>query len=240
MVDFHTHILPGIDDGSKDIDETIRLLRMQYEQGVTKIVLTPHFYAGEMSADKFLSRRKKSYELVEAKREQEPWIPELFLGAEVYYFPGMGDADILPQLCIAGTDILLLEMPFAQWTSSICEDVKKMIYKRKLTVVLAHVERYAEFQLDKTYWNRIMDYPVILQFNAGALRSWKKKRLIFRFLKQEVPMVVGSDTHNCTSRRPNLEEGRQIVRKKFGDNVWTQMHERMERMLKSCEEREAP
>ncbi len=75
--------------------------------------------------------------------------PVFYKGAEVYYFAGMGKAEMVPELCIEGTNILLLEMPFAQWDKGVVEDVKFLVQKRKLTLIIAHIERYYPFQKTK-------------------------------------------------------------------------------------------
>ena len=53
MIDFHTHILPGIDDGSRNSEESIQMLNLEQEQDITKIVFTPHFYANRNSVERF-------------------------------------------------------------------------------------------------------------------------------------------------------------------------------------------
>ena len=58
MIDFHTHILPGLDDGAKTLDESIQLLKMEEEQGVDTIVLTPHYYHEREDLKSFLQRRQ--------------------------------------------------------------------------------------------------------------------------------------------------------------------------------------
>ena len=65
MIDFHTHILPGIDDGSRDIVQTKELLRQAHRQGIHQILATPHFYADRDSAGHFLRKRKESLEIVQ-------------------------------------------------------------------------------------------------------------------------------------------------------------------------------
>ena len=60
MIDLHTHVLPGMDDGSRSPEESARMLRELAAQGVTLAAATPHFYAGENSPDRFLRRRKEA------------------------------------------------------------------------------------------------------------------------------------------------------------------------------------
>ena len=148
MIDFHTHILPGMADGSQATHESLQMLTLESEQGAQEILLTPHFYAHFDKILSFLERREHSFrKLTKALNEHDMGTPlSLRKGAEVYYFPGIGDAKQIRELTIEGTDILLLEMPFAQWTDEIYVDVKKLIEKQKLTILLAHVERYDSFQ----------------------------------------------------------------------------------------------
>ena len=109
MIDFHSHILPGMDDGSKNIEESLALLRMLAEQGVKKVVATPHFYANDESVEKFLARRQQSYESLRAALPAG--MPEILLGAEVRYYQGISRLKELKELCVQGSNLLLLERP---------------------------------------------------------------------------------------------------------------------------------
>lgn len=218
MVDFHTHILPGIDDGSKDVPMSLAMLAEEKAQGVNKIIATPHFYAKQDSVDGFLNRRQKSYEkLMEQYNKEESPIP-ILLGAEVYYFGGIGEASMISKLCIENTQILLLEMPFCQWTKAMYEDVKKLIQRQHLRVVLAHLERFQTFQKDMEYWNRIMELGVLIQMNAGAFLDWKKRHRVLKLLKNVNEILIGSDCHNMDTRKPNLAEGCKVIASKAGEN----------------------
>ena len=94
-------------------------------------------------------RRQRSYEKLKTAMEENGFDQKLYLAAEVYYFQGIGSAGMIPKLCVEGTQTLLLEMPFAQWNSAIYADVEKLVRHQKLKVVLAHIERYYEFQKKK-------------------------------------------------------------------------------------------
>ena len=71
MIDFHTHVLPGIDDGSSDLTMSAGMIREECSQGTRVIVATPHFYADRMSIDRFLARRDEAFQQVEAWRREE-------------------------------------------------------------------------------------------------------------------------------------------------------------------------
>ena len=216
MIDFHTHVLPGIDDGSGSLAETERLLKESYLQGVRKLVATPHFYAMETSFTQFLRKREESMLLLQSAKGNSGEVPELYVGAEVYYFPGISRAERLPALCIRGTEILLLEMPFIQWEREMYREVREIIEKRKLRVVLAHVERYYDDQKDRSVWQDMWELPVYPQINAGSFLKRGRKKFCLDFLKKHGDVILGSDCHNMAHRPPNMLEGRKVIEKKFG------------------------
>ena len=252
MIDVHTHILPRIDDGSKDLNMTARMIAEEAAQGVRLIMATPHFYAHRTKIDEFLDRRARRMHDVqamidEAKRQQtnsadgtsaDPAItqaashlakatdplPRIRAGAEVYYFPGIGTASQIEQLCVEGTDILLLEMPFTQWTAQEYRDVYALIKKKHLRIVLAHIDRYFGLQKKKQIWEEIMNLPLTRQINAEAfLNGGAPKRFALKFIRDHSRVVLGSDCHNLDSRKPNLKEARAFIEKKLGTGVLEKM-----------------
>lgn len=226
MIDFHSHILPGLDDGSGSVPESMALLREETAQGVGHIVLTPHFYAHLNPIDVFLKRRERSLEKLKCAvrdgkmRENagkgQQAVPKMDVGAEVYYFPGIGKASTVDRLCIQNREILLLEMPFVQWEKAMYEDIRYLVEKRSLTIILAHIERYWAFQKDKSIWRAVFELPLYGQINAGSLVKWEKRRLCLGLLRQNDRIVLGSDCHNMQTRRPNLKAGREMIEKKLG------------------------
>ena len=169
MIDVHCHILPGIDDGSRNTEESRALISEEMNQGIDTIVFTPHFYAQRDSVGHFLEKRANSFSHLQSAVQFDKINLRTHLGAEVYYFGGIGKAEMVSELCVAGTDILLLEMPFCQWTKAICEDVGLLVKKREFTVILAHVERYFQFQKDMSVMEQVLALPLIVQLNAGSL-----------------------------------------------------------------------
>ncbi len=219
MIDFHTHILPEIDDGSRDIEQTKELLRQAHAQGVTRILATPHFYADRVSAGHFLEKRKESLLKVCGLSEETEWLQEIRTAAEVYYFPNVGKADVLPELCMEGSNLLLLEMPFVQWTKGMYRDIEYILERRKLKVMLAHVERYYEFQKDKSIWNAVFELPLYAQINAGSFQRRGKRSFALKFIKAGHRVLLGSDCHNPEIRPSNLQAGREVIGKKLGEAV---------------------
>ena len=202
---------------------TEKMLRVEKEQGVSHIYATPHFYAHRRSVGSFLEKRRRALEEVRGLCEADPGLPAVTAGAEVYYFTGIGRADHLEELCVEGTDIFLLELPFTQWRDDIVKDIDYMINRRGLRVVLAHLERYEWFQRDRSAWDRIIDMPLTIQLNcedfidSGSLfRRNPRHKLCFDLLAAHDNIIIGSDCHDLYERKPNLDEARVIIRKKAG------------------------
>ena len=97
-VDFHSHILPGVDDGSRSVEESLEMLRAEARQGIGTVVATPHFYANHDTPERFLRRRAAAWEMLQTAMAQEAGLPEVIPGAEVYYFSGISDSDQLHRL----------------------------------------------------------------------------------------------------------------------------------------------
>ena len=215
VIDFHSHILPQIDDGSKNKETTIAMLAMAKEQQVDIMVATPHFYADVMSIQRFLEERTEAYNGI--KEQLDSTGPKILLGAEVAFFDGISKADAIEELTIEGTDLLLLEMPFAEWKESQIKEVERLVRERKKRVMLAHIERYFFIRSNKRLLKRLLELPVIVQINAEDLSERKLQKRILKMFAADRPCVMGSDCHSLHRRPPNLQEGRNVIAEKLGD-----------------------
>ena len=201
MIDIHTHILPGIDDGSKDIEESVALLKEEIKQGIDEVIFTPHFYAHEVSPDQFLRRRNRAWESL--KPYVEDWFPKVHFGAEVLYFNGMGNIDAVKSLCIDDTNLLLLEMPYSKWTSNMIDDIYRLMTNQNIRIILAHIERCIFYQPKELFYD-LLDRGVIMQSNVDYFSNWKTKHKANKLFKKGMIHVIASDCHNMKTRRPNL------------------------------------
>ena len=166
MIDFHSHILPGIDDGSKDTATSIRMIEEEMRQGVTGIALTPHFYADTDDPQQFLARRERAFrELQEAIEEEEIKVPRMILGSEVHFYRGMSRSESLRKLCLGESNYILVELPFRRWQQYIVDDVKDIGNNLGLNVIIAHFERYLD-QDRKLVKQITEDEDLIIQSNA--------------------------------------------------------------------------
>lgn len=214
MIDWHCHILPAMDDGSRDVAESVALVNMQVSQGIKTVIATPHFYANDETVELFLDRRKKSLELLMAELPDGP--PEILLGAEVRYYQGISRMADLKALRIEGTKLLLLEMPMSKWTEYMIKELVEMSAKSSFRIVLAHVERYMSFQKQEV-WDRLIDSGILMQVNASFFTSLASKRKALMLLKRGYIHFVGSDCHSVTSRPPQIGKAFEVIQKKLGD-----------------------
>lgn len=209
MIDFHNHILPGIDDGASDAAEATAMLNMLLDQGAETICFTPHFDAMSDNPDRFLERRTAAFNELMNNVTTEVTVR---CGAEVAYFPGMGRSEEVKRLCLEGTDFILVEMPFTKWTESMAEDIRALSLDRELKPVLAHIERY-EGCYDQALLEDMLGYgEVLLQMNAKCIINTKTRADALEKIKHGYISFIGTDAHSIEHRPPNLKEAYEILR----------------------------
>ena len=213
MFDVHCHILPGIDDGSKNVEMSLDMLDLEVQQGIEGVVFTPHFYADMNDPAKFLCKREKALQELEANLEKLPKYPKYTVGAEVHYFRGMSRSDDLEKLCIGNSDFILIEMPFRDWQSVFIDEIEEISTVLGLRVIIAHIERY--FDQDKKLVKRLLNNPdLLIQCNAEFFIEKKTASKAIKLMKSGRIDLLGSDSHNLDTRRPNLAEAIDIIRNK--------------------------
>ena len=217
MVDFHSHILPGVDDGSRSVEESLELLRMEKEQGITHVVATPHFYPRHNDPETFLDRRNRAARALSRAMEAYPDLPRFSLGAEVHYFRGMSESDLLPKLRVLGTACILVEMPRAPWQESMYEDLARIPGKWGLTPVIAHLDRYIRPFHTHGIPQRLEQLPVLVQANASFFTDRHTASLALKLLDQDRIHLLGSDCHDPQTRPPELGAAMAVIRRKLGE-----------------------
>lgn len=219
MIDFHSHILPNIDDGSKSVDESIEMLELSKSMSVDTIVLTPHYYADRDSIETFLNRRDEAHSTLLQSIESNAEIPKIIMGAEVAFFSGMCREKELQRLCIGDTRCLLLEMPFCEWTSLTIREVRGVITNFGITPIIAHIERFIPLQKKNMHLDELLELGVVVQTNAEALIEKQQRRLVLKMIDNDIIHLLGSDCHNMSSRPPNMSYAASVIQKKLGTSV---------------------
>ncbi len=216
MIDFHSHCLPAMDDGAIDVTEAAAMLSASAAQGVHTVVATPHFYRSEETIASFLQRRSQAVQRLEG---HSPEGMTLVLGAEVLLQKGLSRLD-LRELCIQGTNRILIELPFMPPENWVYEEMENIALGQRLDVILAHVDRYmAWYSRDKIA--SMMDFPGIsVQLNGDAFLNAMTFRALRRWLPQPKRLVFGSDMHHIDRRQPNLGEARKSLCRKSLGRQW--------------------
>ncbi len=217
IIDFHSHILPAIDDGSRDVKTSIEMLQMSSAQRIAVMIATPHFYPMHDRVEDFLQRRNEAHERLQSCLTAD--MPKIILGAEVAFFKGISRAEKLEAMTVENTKLLLLEMPFAPWSDEDIEEVRILAENRGFTVMLAHVERYFSIRENRKKMQELLRLPVIVQINSGSLLDWKKREKIVRMFQDGQAHVLGSDCHGVFRRSPNLLAGREVLKKRLGQDI---------------------
>lgn len=222
VIDFHSHILPGIDDGSRDTDMSWKMLEMAAEQGVRIMAATPHFYADRSSLNRFLEQRDAAVNQIQVMAES--FGITILSGAETALFPGMGCSAGVKKLTISGTSLLLLEMPARRWSVEDMKEVEDLI-RNGIQPIVAHIERACQYQRNKRRVEELLALPVYAQVNAQTLLDWRSRPLALRLFRKGKARLLGSDCHNMTNRPPNLGAGRAIIKKRLGEECLRQIDE---------------
>lgn len=218
FTDFHSHILPGIDDGSSSVEESLKLLEIEAEQGIKRVVATPHFYANHDSPERFLERRANAKALLEEALENRIDMPKIEIGAEVHFFRGISDSEFLPELTITNKRFILIEMPDSDWSESMYSELESIYYQRGITPIIAHMDRYISPFRTRKIPEKFSKMPVLVQANASFfLEGGLTSKLALKLLKEDKIQLLGSDCHNLTKRPPKLGLAAEVIRKKLGE-----------------------
>ncbi len=217
MIDFHSHILPAMDDGSKNAEESIKMLEMLTNQGITRVVATPHFHANHESVDNFITRREKSYSLISENLNNKA--PEIKLGAEVRYYEGISRMENLDKLCIQDTKALLIEMPSTRWTKYTIDELFNLSSSGTITIILAHIERYMDYQ-SRDIFDALLGNDILMQINASYINSFLTRKKALRLIREQKVHLIGSDCHNLTDRSPDMGTALNTIQKKLDNEFF--------------------
>ena len=195
LIDFHAHILPHMDHGSSRTATAKEQLTLIHSAGVKTVCATSHFYPQDVLPEVFIEERRTSLKtLLTAMGATKR--PIIHLGAEVLICKGLENMEGLEKLCVEGTDVLLLEMPFTHdtWDSDLFRTVHEM-KKKGFRIVLAHVDRYPADLIEEMF-----DMGVQGQINADSLNKLFKPKQLVRWIDEGSIVALGSDLHGCAPK----------------------------------------
>ena len=185
-------------DGTNSTKEAVSMCRRMQEQGVTIACATPHYYPWREDMEAFLSRRDAAY----ARLMRENPAITVLPGAEVQIYPSLAEAPV-HRMCIGDSTVVMLEMPEGRFADWMIPTIENTVYKYGLTPIIAHLERYG-YPLEVL--KKFAGLPrVIFQITVGELQYTRSLKVLDAVSGLGVPVVLGSDAHNMSSRPPRFD-----------------------------------
>ena len=217
FIDLHSHILPALDDGAGNMDKTKEMLQIAYEEGIRRIIATPHFFASKKSAS--IERMEETIREVECRMMQWGFYIKIYQGNEIYYrseVPELLEAGKIATL--AGSQYVLVEFdPMTEY--SYLRDGLLKLDSYGYIPIIAHVERYECLFEKKERLQRIKDHGGLIQVNASSFQGGlfdeiaKRARYI---MKNDLLDFVGTDAHSTGKRSPRMKDTADYIYRKLG------------------------
>ena len=222
MIDFHNHILPNVDDGSKSLEMSLNMLKEAERQGITDIVNTVHFQHPKMEGKKidFSIIKKATLELQHSLDINDIDL-KIHIGAEVFFLPDLLDIKLDKLAVFNHGKYMLIEcFPF-----HLPPNFSDEFYKLKLsgtTPIFAHPERNKVIQGDINIIEKLISSGTLIQIDAGSILGHfglKCKNVALELLTRDMVHFIGSDAHNDKKRNFCLAPAIDVIRKIIGENV---------------------
>ena len=207
MIDFHTHILPGVDDGAKSIEETIELLKEAQSVGVDKVILTSHYIESYYESN--VKERTNIINSAKKLLNDEKINIDLIIGNEIYISENINELIINKKACsINNTRYVLFELPFDIKPINLYDVIYEML-QNKYIPVLAHPERYTFVQKNPNLVYDLIQTGVLMQSNYGScIGQYGKKAQITvkKLLENDMVHFLGTDVHKMGTIYPKIPQ----------------------------------
>lgn len=222
--DIHSHILPGVDDGSQSMEQSMEMLSIAAENGITEMVLTPHNKAERKNVS--VAGIHKRIKALEVELEKQGLSITLYPGAEIFYRDGV--VELLEDgamSTIAGSRCVLVEFQPMENFSYIRSAVYELVSDGYIPI-LAHIERYECLVTKQERIKELVDRGALMQVNAATIvgkLGYKAKQQAKKLLKQRLVHFVATDAHDTGKRGPYLDECARYLNKKYGEEYAAQL-----------------
>lgn len=228
MIDLHTHLLPGIDDGPKTLEESLQMCRLAAESGTTKAICTPHIHPGRWE-NSARSIEQKCDKLRQALQENN--IPlELGYAGEVRlseHIFGLVKENQIPFYSeVDGYKIMLLEFPHGHIVPG-SEKLTSWLLAQGIRPLIAHPERNKQIMRDPNQLAPFLEMGCWLQVTAGSITGAfgsNAETVAHSLLKEGAVSVVASDGHNTGARQPVLQQSYELVSSQYGEGFASRLH----------------
>lgn len=227
MYDLHSHILPGIDDGAASVEESLALIKLAADQGVTHIVATPHIHAGVFDntpATIQSSLQKLQLAMHEAEVSiQLAAAAELRIGIEILPLLKNNTVPILGHY--QHQPVILLEMPHSHLPAGF-ENILTFINRLDYRVMIAHPERNRDLLANPSRIAQLQRFGCLFQLTAAAIMGTMgegAQQLAMHYLDKGYATIVASDCHSVKRRPPLMAQAYQAVTEAFSKDLADQL-----------------
>lgn len=224
MIDIHSHILYGIDDGSKDIENSVNMAKEAEKNGITHICCTPHYLEPEYTSN--WKDNEKRLEALKKRLKEENIDVELRLGNEIFVTENTVE-DLKEQRAIKLNEsrYVLVEFPMVNELKCAEKIIDKLILKG-YKVIIAHPERYKYVQANPDYIIPYLDKGVIFQSNVGSIIGMYgegARVCLNTLLKREMIQVLATDTHKTNSVYYKLDKISSKLKEKITEEYFEEL-----------------
>ncbi len=203
-IDYHSHILPEIDDGAKSFQKAEKLICAAHRADIKTIYATPHFYGHKMSVDTFCSKCERAASKLEKNIDVE-----IKLGAEILLFPGIEKMPKLEWLTYERSNRLLIELPLSQELITEEHLISAEALAEEFEIVLAHANRYSDESVEQ-----FLAMGAILQINVSDACRLKEKSRIDQWKSRGAVLCLGSDAHNSSNIYRRWQKAYELLERK--------------------------
>ena len=223
MIDIHTHVLFGLDDGAQTLDESMTIIKKYLENGYKGVVATPHHYNGKYLPSKEAIIKSRQTILNKLKNQNINF--EIYLGNEIFL-----DENTIHELenhevfTLADSKYVLIEFPFLGKVTY----APSLIYQIQLSgyiPVLAHVERYQVTKEEFDFIEKIYKTGALFQINLSSLKNENSQeyKMANKLLDKDMIQLVGTDTHSPERRNPDVKKELEYLKNKMGQNWYNEV-----------------
>ncbi|MEO1814631.1 MAG: CpsB/CapC family capsule biosynthesis tyrosine phosphatase [Acetobacterium sp.] len=214
MIDTHIHMVPGVDDGAKDMNMSIQMIQMVMNEGVNKVVLTPHYNLPRYQNENV----EKQFNLLKDYIKTEKINFEVYLGNEIYLSEETMVGILEGQAnSMAESSYLLVELPYYHYYP-VHEAMIQNLQHNDFRVLLAHIERYQIFEKKPEKLRELVENGVYAQLSSRHIIDHKTRKSALQWIENGLIHIVASDGHDVDKRPPLMRKAYDVVAKAFGMN----------------------
>ena len=219
MIDIHSHILPGLDDGAQSIEQSLEILQELINQNVEEVIATPHIISG--SYDNNRKSIDEKFDELSSKISKNRLQIKIHKGAEVYFEPNLIEKVKREKLTLASSSYVLIESDLQRFPNNFFETLFQF-QNEGFIPILAHAERYHQFVNDFDHLLDIINHGILIQMNCGSLFGQYGERiqnLAHKMLKVGCVHFIASDVHNLGRHPVLMNSAYQYLTEKYSESL---------------------